>query len=91
MCVAELCWKANCLLTEVGQIEIDQTTYMAIIKKNGYKFSETEFGKQVAERKQRDDKYNTIVTFFAILFGAPFVFLIGRIVWNLAKKLLGIE
>jgi hypothetical protein len=36
---------------------------MATNRKQGHKFSESEFGKRIAEKKTRDGKYNTIVTF----------------------------
>jgi hypothetical protein len=64
---------------------------MAKIKKDGYKFSESAFGVYLAEKKDRDNKFGFIVTFFAILFGAPILFLIGRIGWNIIKWVFSIE
>jgi hypothetical protein len=64
---------------------------MAKIKKDGFSFSETAFGAYLAEKKERDNKFGFIVTFFSILFGAPIVFLIGRIGWNIIKWVFSIE
>jgi hypothetical protein len=49
---------------------------------DGYKFSETAFGKFLANEKKREGKYNVIVIVFAVLFGGPMIFLTLSLLWK---------
>ncbi len=64
---------------------------MAIRRKDGFKFSDTAIGAYVKEKTKREKNYKLVTTFFAILFGLPVVYLIGRTIWGLIKLVFSIE
>ena len=64
---------------------------MAIKRKDGFKFSETGFGAYIKEKTTREKNYKLVTTFFAVMFGLPVVYLIGRTIWGLIKVVFSIE
>jgi hypothetical protein len=64
---------------------------MAIKRKDGFKFSETGFGAYIKEKTKREKDYKLVTTFFAVMFGLPVVYLIGRTIWGLIKVVFSIE
>lgn len=63
---------------------------MAFKRKDGYKFSETALGAYLDSEKERVGKFRSLGWIFAVLFGAPMLFLVLGLVWKAVKWVLSI-
>jgi hypothetical protein len=55
---------------------------MATKRKDGYKFSETALGAFIEGEKEREGKFRSLGWIFAVLLGAPMLFLVLALLWK---------
>lgn len=61
---------------------------MATRRKDGYKFSDTALGAFLDSEKERVSKFKSLGWIFAVVFGAPMLFLVLALLWKGLKWVL---
>ncbi len=64
--------------------------HMAIKRKDGYKFSETALGAFIEGEKEREGKFRSLGLIFAVVLGAPMLFLVLALLWKAVKWILSV-